>query len=130
MIFPLRRLAAMALVAGAALGATASMAQPDYGYYPDEPTTVPPVSVYAPRTVGRSAIGAPIQIVREQRVVYTGDLDLRTYWGNRALRHRIQAAARDACDDLDARYPVSADNDRDCYHDAVSGAYYQVGYEP
>ena len=121
---------AAALAAGATLGATATIAQPDYGYYADEAPTAPGVTVYAPRTVGRSAIGAPIQIVREQRVVYTDDLDLGSYWGNRALRNRIESAARDMCDDLDARYPVSTDNQGECFHNAVRNAYDRIDYEP
>jgi UrcA family protein len=124
MTLSILRLSAAALAAGAAIGATAVMAQPYY----DNDTNLPGVTVYAPRTVGRSAIGAPIQIVREQRVVYTGDLDLGSYWGNRVLRHRIQRAARDMCNDLEDRYPVSADNGNDCYGDAVRDAYYQVDY--
>src|SRR5437660_1799566 len=58
--------------------------------------------VIAPRAYeGRSAIGAPIETVRERRVVYTADLDLSTRWGAHVLKRRIEHAARDACADLD-----------------------------
>ena len=111
---------------GLVLAASVASAQP---YYPAPDTNVGGVTVYAPRTIGRSSIGAPIEIVREQRAVYTGDLDLRTPWGARALHQRIQRAAFDACNDLDMRYTVIEDgNGRDCYRSAVRGAYDQVAY--
>jgi UrcA family protein len=125
---------AAALAAGAALLASAVYAQTTSGYDQDQATTTGELDIYAPRVVGRSAIGAPIEVVRESRVVYTGDLDLRYSWGVRALRHRIQRAARDACDDLDARYPITEQGGPDCYKEAVRGAYNQVadrvGYWP
>ena len=100
--------------------------------YNDNPgyvTTTEGVTVYAPRRYGRSpSTGAPIEAVRESRVVYARDLDLSTYWGARALRHRIESAARDACGDLDARYPITEDAPRDCFDGAVNGAMRQVEY--
>jgi UrcA family protein len=105
---------------------------PDYGSPP--PYTTGELVVIAPRTVGRSAIGAPVQAVREQRVVYADDLDLSTPWGPDTMRARIERAARDACDDLDARYPITVDDGRDCVSAAVRGAMrqaeYVVGFTP
>jgi UrcA family protein len=105
---------------------------PPYDYGP--PTEASGVTVYAPRTVGRSAIGAPIEVHTEQVVVPTADLDLSSDWGMHALRYRIRRAAHDACEDLDQRYPVSADDGDDCYGRAVRRAFedvaYQTGYAP
>lgn len=119
-----------ALALAGVLSVPSVQAQP-YGYYdnPNYVTTAEGVTVYAPRrNYGRSAIGAPIEAVRESRVVYARDLDLSTYWGARALRRRIEHAARDACDDLDVRYPITVDPPEDCYNGAVRGAMRQVEY--
>jgi UrcA family protein len=96
---------------------------------PEYVTTTEGITVYAPRHYNRSTTtGAPIETVRESRVVYARDLNLSTYWGARTLRRRIEHAARDACDDLDARYPITEDSPRDCYDGAVRGAMRQVEY--
>ena len=125
MTFPILPTLVSASAVGLMLVASAASAQPYYGSEP----TLGGVTVYAPRHLGRSSIGAPIEIVREQRVVYAGDLDLSTPWGARALHRRIQRAATEACDDLDSRYAVIDDgNGRDCYRSAVRGAYDQVAY--
>lgn len=109
--------AAVALVALPA----AAQSDRDYddGYDQDGAYTTDEMTVYAPRTLGRSAIGAPIRRVSTSRVVEMGDLDLSTSWGARELRHRIEMAARDACDDLDARYPITDESSPDCYATAV-----------
>ncbi len=125
MTFPKISTLVSASAIGLMLAASAASAQPYDGSAP----TLGGVTVYAPRHLGRSSIGAPIEIVREQRVVYTGDLDISTPWGARALHLRIQRAATEACDDLDSRYAVIDDgNGRDCYRSAVRGAYDQVAY--
>ena len=54
------------------------------------------------------------------------DLDLRTDWGARELRHRIEYTARVMCQRLDAMYPIKADNSPPCYRTAVEGAMYQA----
>ena len=121
----------------AAPGYAAPEYAPDYGAPaayedPGYVTTTEGITVYAPRRYhnrNRSATtGAPIEAVRESRVVYARDLDLSTDWGARALRRRIEHAARDACGDLDARYPITDDAPRDCYDGAVHGAMRQVEY--
>jgi UrcA family protein len=102
-----------------------------YGADTSYTTTTEGITVYAPRHYYRNrsaTTGAPIETVRESRVVYARDLDLSTYWGARTLRRRIEHAARDACGDLDARYPITEDSPRDCYDGAVHGAMRQVEY--
>jgi UrcA family protein len=120
-----------ALAIAGVLAASAVKAQPSR-YYDNEPgyvTTSEDITVYArPRYHERSWNGAPIDTVRESRVVYARDLDLSTYWGSRTLRRRIQHAARDICQDLDFRYPVTVDSEDDCYSGAVHGAMRQVVY--
>jgi UrcA family protein len=127
--------AAMALAGVLSVGA--AKAQPydapydanNYGADTGYTTMTEGITVYAPRHHGRSSsTGAPIETVRESRVVYARDLDLSTDWGARALRRRIEHAARDACDSLDARYPITEDSPRDCYDGAVHGAMRQVEY--
>lgn len=123
-----------------ALAGSAAIAQPYYGseapppYEYGPPATVRGVTVYAPRIVGRSAIGAPIEVHSQHVVVPIADLDLSTDWGMNALRFRIRRAASDACQDLDDRYPVSADDGHDCYGQAVRHAFTEVadetGYAP
>ncbi|HEY1414690.1 MAG TPA: UrcA family protein [Caulobacteraceae bacterium] len=125
MTFPKLTTLASASAFGLVLAASAASGQP---YYASDPS-VGGVTVYAPRHLGRTSIGAPIEIVRESRVVYTADLDLSTPWGARALHRRIQRAAFDACNDLDSRYTViEDDNGRDCYRSAVRGAYDEIAY--
>jgi UrcA family protein len=118
-----------ALALAGVLSVPSVQAQPA-GYYddPNYVTTTEGITVYAPRrNYGRSAIGAPIDAVRESRVVYARDLDLSTDWGARTLRRRIEHAARDACSDLDARYQT-LDTGTECVGDAVRGAMHQVEY--
>lgn len=128
------------LCVGAAKAQDYNYAAPDYAAADSVPvaydnpgyvTTTEGITVYAPRYHNRNrsaTTGAPIETVRESRVVYARDLDLSTYWGSRALRRRIEHAARDACGDLDARYPITDDSPRDCYDGAVHGAMRQVEY--
>jgi UrcA family protein len=126
----MRMTAGVALALAGALFVPAVQAQPA-GYYddPNYVTTTEGVTVYAPRRhYDRSYFGAPIEPVRESRVVYARDLDLSTDWGARTLQRRIEHAARDACDDLDARYPVTVDAPGDCVNEAVRGAKRQVEY--
>ncbi|MGA0604009.1 UrcA family protein [Caulobacter sp. KR2-114] len=93
------------------------------------------LTVTAPRHLGRSAIGADIDLVSASRTVRYDDLDVDTGYGAHVLKARIERAARDACDQLDRDYPYDADNGaRDCYADAVRhglhDAAYQIGYTP
>ncbi|HWA60657.1 MAG TPA: UrcA family protein [Caulobacteraceae bacterium] len=127
------------LTAVAALGAAAvavpAHAQPyDDGYGYSDATEVPGVTVEAPRVLGRTAIGAPIQLVSTSRVVDLSDLDLSTGWGAHEMRVRIERAARDACDQLDRDYLTIDQGSSDCYRQAVNNAMYdaedRLGFEP
>lgn len=71
---------------------------------------------------GRSAIGAPINVVTNKRVVSYGDISLTTASGVKALENRIRDAAKEACDELDRKYPVTAENSGNCFNNAVEGA--------
>jgi UrcA family protein len=102
-------------------------AQPGYGRYDDDPSTVSGIVVTAPRHSARdSATGAPIEQVSASRVVRYGDLDLSRHWGVRELRARIERAAQSACDELDNAYPLTGWDNRPCVRDAVREAMYQV----
>jgi UrcA family protein len=120
-------IAAAAFAIGVAGTATAQ--PPPYysaSYGPEQPYTFPEVTITAPRTLGRGPNGAPIEIIRESRVVSARDLDLGTGYGAYVLRARIERAARDACDDIDARYLVADPGSPDCFHAAVRSAMYEV----
>jgi UrcA family protein len=123
---------AIGIGAFGAMGASPASAQPA-GYYEDE-TTVPGVTVTAPQRGRSSTTGAPIRLVSTSRVVRADDLDLSNYDDAMALRHRIQRAARAACDDLDARYPITDESSPPCYENAVNRAMLDaedaVGFEP
>lgn len=104
-------------------------------YDDNDYTTTDGVTVTAPRHLGRSAIGAPIDLVSASRSVRYDDLDVDSGYGAHVLKARIERAARDACDQLDRDYPNGVDGDgRDCYTDAVRNglhdAAYQIGYQP
>jgi UrcA family protein len=102
-------------------------AQPGYGRYDDDPSTVSGIVVTAPPSSARdSATGAPIEWASASRVVRYGDLDLSRRWGVRELHARIERAARSACDELDSAYPLTASDSPPCVHDAVRQAMYQI----
>ncbi len=97
-------------------------------------TTLEGVTVSPPRVIGRSAIGAPIELVQAHRVVTYRDLDLTSGYDAHILKVRIERAARSACDELSNRYDAYDGDGRDCYRDAVRDGMeqvaYNVGYEP
>ena len=118
--FALTALAAAALGISS-LGATPAKAQ-GYSYS----STVGEVVVH-PHTLGRDpATGAPIDTVTASRYVNIGDLDLDSPWGQRVAYHRIQRAATDACDYLDAHFVTLDSGSPDCYRQAVSDGLDQV----
>jgi len=82
------------------------------------------VIVRAPPYYGqqRSEIGAPIEDVSLSREVRFDDLDLGTVWGQDALRDRIRRTAMSLCQDLENRYPVTADGSPPCYRTAYDDA--------
>lgn len=88
----------------------------------DDAYTTSGVTVYAPRIVGRSEIGAPIEETEASRVVRFDDLNLDTRWGAHVLRTRIERAANEACNELDQDYPVDAGDNPPCRQTAVDRA--------
>jgi UrcA family protein len=132
----LTRLLLAAGALGFALAASSANAQddqygnPNYGPPPSYgPAYGPPeeITVFGPRRhVERGDLGAAIQDVAISRPVRFDDLDLRTDWGARELRNRIEYTARVMCQRLDAMYPISADNSPPCYRTAVDQAIYQA----
>ena len=94
-----------------------------------EATTRSAITVMAPRAreTGRSTIGAPIQTLTAQSVVYFDDLNLRTEAGRDELENRVSTAAAEACDWLDEVFPPQPPiSDGDCRSDAVKRAQAQV----
>ena len=69
------------------------------------------ITVVAPHTVteaGRSAVGVKLEVVSlTHRVSYTG-LDLAKHSDVAELERRINAAAKEACQQLDTLYPPDA----------------------
>ncbi len=116
-------LAAMGLAATAP-GQSARAEPYDYDYSNDPGGQV---TVYAPRVERDPATGAEIDVARESRVVYYGDLDLNAPYGIRILHARIERAAAYACQDLASRPGVLAiDSDTDCMGRAVDRAIAQA----
>ena len=116
------------VLAFTAVGLTAAVnpARAQSGYDYDYGPSGDDVTVTAPRYHGRSAIGAPIEDVSTTRVVYFRDLDVDTPYGADRLKSRIQQAARSACDELDAMYPITDGDSPDCFRSAVEDARFQV----
>jgi|SRR5579872_2905505 len=112
-----RLIGLFAAACGLALTGIPAMAQ-DY----DSPYSMGEVIVHPRHAERDPATGAEIDIVRAQRVVYTRDLDLDSRWGQRVLHRRIQRAAADACDSLNARYVTVDSESGDCIRDAVRDA--------
>ena len=135
---PLTRLLLAASALGFALAASSANAQdhqygdaaPNYGQPPSYgPAYGPPeeITVYGPRRhESRGDQGAPIQDVAISQPVRFDDLDLRTNWGARELRNRIEYTARVMCQRLDTMYPIKADDSPPCYRTAVDQAMYQA----
>jgi UrcA family protein len=120
----------LALVAAPAFAQIYEAKQPIYDQQPvydnseDIIVTAPGVQHYD--TGRRTSSGAPIQIVSEQRVVETGDLDLRYNADVRELRRRIADTAVDACNSVERHVDVPLDSNRDCVRDATRDAMAQA----
>lgn len=125
---------------GLALATSTAVAQDHYGAYGSSYVPVydsgPPevVTVTSPRhNPSRSEIGAPIEYVSLSQPVPYDDLDLRTGWGVRELRRRINFTAISLCGRLDTMYPIDADNvtwpvDGRCYRNTMREANYQADH--
>jgi UrcA family protein len=82
------------------------------------------------RTTGRSATGAPIEVMEAQSTVYFGDLNLATRAGQAELRSRVAGAADSACKWLDEVFPsgpmTEPPTQAECRRDAIKRAERQV----
>ncbi len=76
--------------------------------------------------VGRSAYGAPIELVTLTRHVSYADLDLSKSAGAAELEKRIDQTAKDACKELDNRYPFEPKMAGECVRSATKEAMEQV----
>lgn len=72
--------------------------------------------------VGRSAYGTPIEEVTLTRRVSYADLDLSKSAGAAELEKRVNQTARDACKELDARYPFEPTTADECMRSATRKA--------
>jgi UrcA family protein len=96
---------------------------PDNTYRVNDETVNVTVPRYHPE---RSTLGAPYRYVSMSKGVYVGDLNLRTRYGVRELRHRISYTARNMCRQLDVMYPITAPDSPGCYTTAMNDAMYQA----
>jgi len=91
---------------------------------PDEDVIVRvPRPRYTPR---EGALGAPVENVSLSQEVRYDDLDLTTQDGVDELRERIRDTARAECRQLDAMYPVAADDSPPCFRTAMEDAMQQA----
>src|ERR1700693_5882254 len=79
------------------------------------------------QVVGRSMIGAPIEVISLSRKVSYADLDLTTPEGWAELRKRVSDTAKAACKQLDMMYPDSdlfqaTPSDQNCVKTATKDA--------
>jgi UrcA family protein len=113
------------LIAGAAVLGLAGAAAPALAQdTPEQITVVPPFTQHENQTplIG----GMKTQTISFNRYVGYGDLDLSKPSGRTELADRIEDAARNACNELDAKYPpaifVPTPADQDCFRNATRGA--------
>lgn len=89
------------------------------------------VTVVAPRLVrqelGRApATASPVELVALTRHVSYSDLDLALHANVLELERRIEATAREACEQLARLFPLSDPKTPDCVAEAVAGARVQA----
>jgi len=121
--------AATALAAFAAPSFAQTYYEPKQPVYYDDSAdiivTAPGVTRYY--TGRRTSSGAPIETVTAQRVVETGDLDLRySNYDVRVLRQRIRDAAVDGCREVETHVLTPLDTNRDCIRAATNDAMAQA----
>jgi len=87
-------------------------------------TVAPPFSMHEDQTPLKG--GMKTETITFNRYVSYGDLDLSKLSDRAELFNRISGAARDACNELDAKFPqtvfVPVLADQDCVADAMRGA--------
>jgi UrcA family protein len=101
---------------GFALSATPAFAQNYGSYYGSDTETV---EVYGHRYPTMTPRGGVLMQASLSADVSSEGLDLRTSRGAHRFRARILAQARELCDQLDARYPVTANESPPCFRTAV-----------
>ena len=84
------------------------------------------ITVTAPRHVGTTPAGAPIELVTVVRFVSYGDLDLRTAGGAAELNKRVASNAHAMCQELEKRYPIGEPDALTCAKTSVEYAQWQV----
>ena len=118
---------AAALAAGAAMSLAPLTAQAQTYGPDDSASSVGGVTVYAgPRYARQPTTGAWERTDNVSLRVALGDLDLSTHWGAREAARRIRAAAREACYEVQERYPEDVETQHGCYAPAVRNAMAQV----
>jgi UrcA family protein len=127
-------------VAGAILGLLAINHQPAFAQQTTttvtQETTTEQITIFAPHVVqreivGRTAIGAPIEVVSLPSRVSYADLDLTRESDANELRRRVGITAIAACKQLNTMYPDSdlyqeIPSDQDCVRNATNGGLYQA----
>lgn len=125
---PLRRkttalLFSTATLMGLAFTAPAARAQDAYGYNDAAYSGPERVIVEAPRYPSMHGyLGGKIVEVSMSREVRIDDLDLRSAWGRRELRTRIDTTAAEICSNLTRMYPIGVTGSPPCYEQAVERA--------
>ena len=89
------------------------------------------LTVVAPRLVrqelGRQpATASPVELVSLTRRISYSDLDLALHANVLELQRRIEATAREACEQLARLFPLSDPKTPDCVAEAVAGARLQA----
>lgn len=117
------------LAAAAAPSFAQTYYEPKQPYYENESediiVTAPGPSRYD--TGRRTSSGAPIQVVTAQRVVETGDLNLRySNYDVDVLRQRIRDNVTDACREVQSEVQTPLDTQRDCIRAATRDAMAQA----
>jgi len=112
-----------AIIVGAQVFVSSSPA-----YAQDTLTEPGSITVTAPRRVqvGRSTIGAPIDLISLSRFVNFSDVDLRTPAGQAELDKRAMAAARSACQELERQYPNGTPDSLTCAKQARAATQGQI----
>ena len=111
----------LVLVASVATGSGALIAQQNKDQGLTEITVTAPRLV-TKRVVGRTPAGSEVELVSLTRRVSYADLNLALHTDVTQLETRIDAIAKQACEDLAKMYPLSDPKTPDCVHEAVRSA--------
>ena len=81
-----------------------------------------PLTVTAPRFIGREANGTPIERVSLTATVRVADLDLTTPRGASELNRRVRDVAASLCKSLEEDYPIGSPEYVTCIKETVRAA--------